>query len=51
MKSGWKGHISNSPEETIKMGKSLSEFIEKGDIIMSMETLLQVKQHSLKVFC
>ena len=33
MKSGWKGHISNSPEETIKMGESLSKFIEKGDII------------------
>ena len=33
MKSGWKGHISNSPEETIQMGKSLSNFIEKGDII------------------
>ena len=33
MKLGWEGRVTNSPEETIKLGKSLSNFIEKGDII------------------
>ena len=33
MKQGWKGRVTSSAEETIELGKSLSEFIEAGDII------------------
>ena len=33
MKSGWKGGVTSSAEETINLGKSLSKFIEAGDII------------------
>ena len=33
MKPGWKGGLTSSAEETISLGKSLSEFIEAGDII------------------
>ena len=33
MKPGWKGGLTLSAEETISLGKSLSEFIEAGDII------------------
>ncbi len=33
MKQGWKGRVTSSAEETIKLGESLSEFIEAGDII------------------
>lgn len=33
MKSGWKGGVTTSPEETISLGKSLSQFIELGDVI------------------
>ena len=33
MKSGWKGGLTSSAEETISLGKSLAEFIEPGDMI------------------
>jgi tRNA threonylcarbamoyladenosine biosynthesis protein TsaE len=33
VKQGWKGRVTSSAEETIKLGESLSEFIEAGDII------------------
>ena len=33
MKSGWKGGVTTSAEETISLGKSLSQFIESGDVI------------------
>ena len=33
MKEGWKGRVTSSAEETIKLGKSLSKFIEAGDIM------------------
>tara|TARA_B110000467_G_C18188633_1_gene404739 strand:- start:4 stop:426 length:423 start_codon:yes stop_codon:yes gene_type:complete len=33
VKPGWKGGLTLSAEETISLGKSLSEFIEAGDII------------------
>ena len=33
MKLGWKGGVTSSAEETISLGKSLSEFIEPGDMI------------------
>ena len=33
MKKGWKGGTTSSAEETIKLGKSFSKFIELGDII------------------
>jgi tRNA threonylcarbamoyladenosine biosynthesis protein TsaE len=33
VKSGWKGGVTSSAEETINLGKSLSKFIEAGDII------------------
>ena len=33
MKSGWVGGITINPEETINLGRSLSKFIESGDII------------------
>jgi tRNA threonylcarbamoyladenosine biosynthesis protein TsaE len=33
VKSGWKGGLTSSAEETISLGKSLAEFIEPGDMI------------------
>ena len=33
MKQGWEGRVTSSAEETIKLGKSLSKFIEAGDIM------------------
>ena len=33
MKPGWEGRVTSSAEETIELGKSLSEFIEAGDIM------------------
>ncbi|MBC8311064.1 MAG: tRNA (adenosine(37)-N6)-threonylcarbamoyltransferase complex ATPase subunit type 1 TsaE [Candidatus Marinimicrobia bacterium] len=33
MKQGWAGGITSSAEETIQLGKSLSEYIEAGDIL------------------
>ena len=33
MKQGWEGRVTASAEETIELGKSLSKFIEAGDII------------------
>mgnify|MGYP001207206013 CR=1 FL=1 len=33
MKIGWEGGITKSPEETIALGKSLSNVIEIGDVI------------------
>lgn len=33
MKQGWKGRVTSSAEETMELGKSLSGFIEAGDII------------------
>ena len=33
MKCGWNGGVTTSPEETISLGKSLSQFIELGDVI------------------
>ena len=33
MKQGWEGRVTSSVEETIKLGYSLSEFIEAGDIM------------------
>jgi tRNA threonylcarbamoyladenosine biosynthesis protein TsaE len=33
MKEGWEGRITSSAEETMELGKSLSEFIEAGDIM------------------
>jgi tRNA threonylcarbamoyladenosine biosynthesis protein TsaE len=33
MKQGWEGRVTSSAEETIELGKSLSEFIEAGDIM------------------
>ena len=34
MKQGWEGRITSSAEGTIQLGKSLSKFIEVGDIII-----------------
>ena len=34
MKQGWEGRVTSSAEETIKLGKSLSKFIEAGDIMI-----------------
>ena len=34
MKQGWEGRVTSSAEETIELGKSLSEFIEAGDIMI-----------------
>ena len=33
MKQGWECRVTSSAEETIELGKSLSEFIEAGDIM------------------
>tara|TARA_B110000438_G_scaffold85411_1_gene84886 strand:- start:249 stop:671 length:423 start_codon:yes stop_codon:yes gene_type:complete len=33
VKQGWKGRVTSSAEETMELGKSLSGFIEAGDII------------------
>ena len=33
MKQGWEGRVTSSADETIELGKSLSEFIEAGDIM------------------
>lgn len=33
MKQGWRGGVTSSAEETIELGKSLSKYIESGDII------------------
>ena len=33
MKQGWEGRVTSSAEETIELGKALSEFIEAGDIM------------------
>ena len=33
MKQGWRGGVTSSSEETIELGKSLSKYIESGDII------------------
>ena len=33
MKQGWEGRVTSSAEETIELGKSLSKFIEAGDIM------------------
>ena len=32
MKLGWKGSITNNPDETIKLGEQFSNFIEVGDV-------------------
>ena len=34
MRQGWEGRITSSAEGTIQLGKSLSKFIEVGDIII-----------------
>ena len=33
MRQGWEGRVTSSAEETIELGKSLSTFIEAGDIM------------------
>ena len=33
MKEGWEGRVTTSAEETIELGKTLSKFIEAGDIM------------------
>ena len=34
MKRGWSGDISESPKDTIKLGNSLTNYLEIGDLIL-----------------
>ena len=48
MKSGWIGRITNSPEDTIKLGKEFSNFIERGDVFAFVGELASGKTTFIK---
>ena len=48
MKSGWKGSVTQDPQETIKLGKNLATFIERGDIFAFVGQLASGKTTFIK---
>ena len=48
MKAGWKGAQTASPEETISLGKNISSYLEKGDILALIGDLASGKTTFIK---
>ena len=43
MKSGWKGDLTLNPEETIELGKQLSNYLQGGDVLAMVGELASGK--------
>ena len=48
MKKGWQGSVVNSPEETMILGKELSQYLEKGDVLAMIGELASGKTTFIK---
>ena len=48
MKKGWQGSVVNSPEETMILGKELSHYLEKGDVLAMIGELASGKTTFIK---
>ena len=48
MKSGWKGRITQNPEETIQLGEYFSTFVERGDVYAFVGELASGKTTFIK---
>ena len=48
MKKGWQGDITNSSEETIILGESLSPYLEGGDVLAMVGELASGKTTFIK---
>ena len=48
MKSGWKGSITQNPEETIQLGEHFATFVEKGDVFSFVGELASGKTTFIK---
>jgi len=48
MKAGWKGAQTASPEETISLGKNISSYLEKGDVLALIGDLASGKTTFIK---
>ena len=48
MKSGWKGRITQNPEETIQLGEHFATFVEKGDVFAFVGELASGKTTFIK---
>ena len=48
MKSGWKGSITQNPEETIQLGEHFATFVEKGDVFAFVGELASGKTTFIK---
>ena len=48
MKSGWRGRITQDPQETIQLGKYFANFVEKGDVFAFVGDLASGKTTFIK---
>ena len=48
MKSGWKGNLTLNPEETIELGKQLSNYLQVGDVLAMVGELASGKTTFIK---
>ena len=48
MKSGWKGNLTLNPEETIELGKQLSNYLQGGDVLAMVGELASGKTTFIK---
>ena len=48
MKSGWKGNLTLNPEETIELGKQLSNYLQGGDALAMVGELASGKTTFIK---
>ena len=48
MKSGWRGSVTQDPQETIQLGKNFATFIEKGDVFAFIGELASGKTTFIK---
>ena len=48
MKSGWRGSVTQDPQETIQLGENFSTFIEEGDVFAFVGDLASGKTTFIK---
>jgi len=48
MKSGWRGSVTQDPQETIQLGEDLATFIEEGDVFAFVGDLASGKTTFIK---
>ena len=48
MKSGWRGNVTQDPQETIQLGEHFATFVEKGDVFSFVGELASGKTTFIK---